>query len=212
MKAETIPSKPFLFSPLSYTTREQPLQVNLLPLFILLDGSTPRENSDNNLKCTHRERERKRMMVMVMMAMMSSVLDAKEVGAGAGGGEAIPVVEKLREALMSTLGGGLRGMPPRDPDWLVPLGFILVALFALACVMAYIIARWNSWKERPAGVPMFEHECLVASLAMVLLIVLSLASLYYYFCFRGGCYGAAFAKAGSAAAGRKAKMMMMMNR
>lgn len=103
-------------------------------------------------------------------------------------------------------------MAPQDTDWIIPLGAILVALFALLCVIAFIFSRRGNCREHGGcgqqEASLYGHECLVASLSMVLLVVLSLAGLYYLFCFRGGCYGAALTKIAAGAAGRKAKMMM----
>ncbi|CAA6653596.1 unnamed protein product [Spirodela intermedia] len=115
-----------------------------------------------------------------MMTTISSLKETTEallsVGSGAAAG-----------------GGALEAAPPRDPDWLIPFGFILVSFFAIACIMAIVMSRWGSCKEKTYAysysVSIFEHECLVGSLAAVLFIVISLASLYYYFCFSGGCFG-----------------------
>ncbi|CAA6657330.1 unnamed protein product [Spirodela intermedia] len=103
-----------------------------------------------------------------------------------------------------------RAMAPQDTDWLIPLGAILVALFALICVMVFIFTRRGNCREHGGcgsqGETLFGHECLAASLSMLLLVVLSLAGLYYLFCFRGGCYGAALTEVVAGAAGRKAKV------
>ncbi|MQM13511.1 hypothetical protein Taro_046435, partial [Colocasia esculenta] len=99
---------------------------------------------------------------------------------------------------------------PHDPDWLLPLGAILVALFALGCIMVFIILRWGSCREHRVGSCLFEHECMVVSLGTTLFFVLSLASFYYLFCYRGGCYGTALdVGAPPAIAGRKLAKMKL---
>ncbi|MQM13510.1 hypothetical protein Taro_046436 [Colocasia esculenta] len=118
----------------------------------------------------------------------------------------VPAVDALLS--MGNAGGQPPALHPHDTDWIIPAGAVLVAVFALSCIMVFIILRCSSCKERNQGVSMFEHECIVASLGMVLLLVISLASLYYFFCYRGGCYGAVLAGGAPAIAGRKAKMTM----
>lgn len=155
----------------------------------------------------------------MMLALMIMVAAPARAAEAAGPGENL-FLGKLRNVLASAgsappAGGAARVAitPPQDPDWLVPLGATLIALLALACLLLCVLSRWRTCGECAEGGPykfsMFEHECLLASLGTVVLAVLSLATLYYYFCFRGGCYGGEMTTVSTAGAvaGRKAKMM-----